>query len=73
MFQGQSTRSKNWFDPDSQQVKEIFITRYPHFKKRMFQSNIKGQSGSQYPTFPVPIRNSKETGEIECNPKDPLL
>ena len=39
----------------------------------MFQSNIEGQYGSKYTTFPVPIGNAKETGEIEYDPKAPLV
>ena len=30
----------------------------------MFQINIEGQSGLKYPTFPVPIVNSKDTHTI---------
>ena len=50
-----------------------FSRREPQFYKRLFQSNIQGQYGSKYTTFPVSIVNTKETGEIENHPKAPLV
>ena len=65
MFQEQSARSKHWFDLDIEWFEEKFSTREPQFYKRLFQTNIGGQYGITHPIFPVPIRNAKETGEIE--------
>ena len=39
----------------------------------MFQTNIEGQAGLTYPIFPVPIGNTKETGEKEYDLKSPLM
>ena len=47
--------------------------REPQFYKRLFQTNIEGQSGITDPIFPVTIGNTKETGEIEDNLQDPLV
>ena len=65
LFQEQSSRSKRWFDLDIEWVEEKFSTREPKFYKRLFQTNIEGQSGLTYPIFSVPIGNAKETDEIE--------
>ena len=62
MFQGKSARSKHWFGIDIEWVEESFSTSEPHFYKKLFQTNIEGQSGITYPIFPVPIGNEKETG-----------
>ena len=59
LFQGQSTRFKNWFDLDTEWVEQNFSKREPQFKKRRFQRSIKGQAGLKYPTFPVTIVNTK--------------
>ena len=64
MFQGQSARSKHWFDNDIEWVQEKFSTRSSQFCKSLFQTNIEGQAGTTYPIFPVPIGNTKETDEI---------
>ena len=73
LFQEQSARSKHSFDIDFEWVEEDFSTREPQFNKRLFQRNIQGQSVTKYPTFPVPIVNAKETGEIEYGLKDPQV
>ena len=39
----------------------------------MFQTNIEGQSVITYPIFTVPIRNAKETGEIEYDLQAPIV
>ena len=51
LFQGQSARSKRWFDIDIDWLEEEFIKREPQFYKKLFQSNIQGQAGSKYPIF----------------------
>ena len=61
LFQEQSARSKHWFDLDIEWFEEKFSTREPQFYKRLFQSNIEGQSGITYTIFPVPVSNAKET------------
>ena len=73
MFQGQSARSKHSFDLDIDWIEEKVSTIEPQFYKKLFQSNIKGQSGSKYPTFPITIINARGTGEIEYNPKATLV
>ena len=59
LFQVQSTGLNHWFDLDIKWVEENFITREPQYYKRLFQTNIEGQSGLTYPIFPVTIGNSK--------------
>ena len=73
LFQGQSARSKNWFNLHIEWIKENISTREHQFYKRLFQTNIEVQSGIKYPIFPVPIENEKETGEIEYDIKAPLV
>ena len=60
LFQGQSARSKHWFDLDIEWIEENFSTREPQFYQRLFQSNIEGQAGSKYSTFTVPTGNEKK-------------
>ena len=73
MFQGQSTISKHWFDPDIEWFEENFIKREPQFYKKLFQTNIEGQSVITYPIFPIPLGNAKETGESEYYLQAPLV
>ena len=73
MFQGQSARSKHWFDFNIGWVEENVSTIESQFYKRLFKINIEGRSGYKYPTFPVPVVNAKEIGEIEYEPKVPLV
>ena len=42
-------------------------------QERLFQSNMQCRDGSKYPTFTVTILNTKETDEIEYNPKATLV
>ena len=49
------------------------MRREPEFFKRLSKCNIDGQSRRRIPTFPVPIGNSKETGEIQFHNFDPTL
>ena len=64
MCQGQSERSKHWFDIDIEWVEEDFSKIEPQFYKRLFKIDIEGQSGLEYPAFTVHIGNAKETGVI---------
>ena len=73
IFQGQSVRSKHWFDIDIKWFEENFSTIEPQFYKKLFQGSIEGQDGSKYTTLPVTIVNTKETGEILYYPKAPLV
>ena len=73
MFQEKYSRSKHWFDLDIEWTQENFSTGEPQFFKRPFQSNIGGQDGIKYPTFSVSIGIAKEVGEVEYNPKPPLM
>ena len=54
-------------------VEENFSTREPQFYKSLFQTNVEVQDGIKYPIFPVPIGNSRETGEIEYDIQAPLV
>ena len=55
LFQGQSARSKHWFDLNIGWVEENVSTIESQFYKRLFKINIEGRAGYKYPTFPVPI------------------
>ena len=72
MVPGQSAILEHWFNLDIEWVEENFIIWKPQFYNRLFQSNIEGQS-EKNPTFPAPIGNSKEKGEMKYHPKDPQL
>ena len=73
LFQGQSARSKHWFDLDMECFEENFSTTEPQFYKSLFQTNIEGKYVITYPIFTVPIGNGKETGEIEYDLQAPLV
>ena len=73
LFQLQSVILKHWFDLDIELVEENFSTREPQFYKSLFQTNVEVQDGIKYPIFPVPIGNSRETGEIEYDIQAPLV
>ena len=61
------------FDIDIEWVEDNLMTRDPELYNRLFQRNVEEQSGKELPTFPIPIRNSKETGETEFHFYDPTL
>ena len=71
IFPRKVCKIKAFFYLDIKWVEENCISREPKFNKRLFQRNNKDQSGSKHPTFPVPIKKVKETGEMEYCPKDP--
>ena len=49
------------------------MTREPEFLMRPFQRNIQGQARKKLPTFPVPIGDEKDTGEMKSYPLAPQL
>ena len=73
LFQGQYERTKHWFDLGIEQAEGKFNRREPQFYKRPFQINIEVQSGPKYPALTVLIGNAKLAGEIEYDPKSPLV
>ena len=58
-FQGQSVRSKLWFDLDLYWIDINFSTREPVFYKKLFQSHEDKQDGIVFKTFQVPIGYAK--------------
>ena len=58
-FQGQSARSKLWFDLDLDWIDINFSTREPDFYKKLFQSHDDKQDDITFKTFQVPIVNKK--------------
>ena len=53
-FQGQSARTKHWFNLDNEWLKENFMTREPGFYKNSIKINL-GVIKKDYQTFGVPI------------------
>ena len=51
LFQGQYAISKHWVDIDIEWFEENFSTRESQSYKRLFQTNIEGQSGIIHPMF----------------------
>ena len=58
-FQGQSVRSRLWFDLDLDWIGINFSTREPDFYKKLFQSHDNEQDKDTFKKFQVPIGNSK--------------
>ena len=58
-FQGQSGRSKLWFDLDLDCIDINFSTREPDFYKKLFQSHDNEQDTDTFRIFQVPIGNAK--------------
>ena len=56
-FQGQSGRSRLWFDLDLNWININFSTREPDFYKKLFQSHENEQDTNTFRTFQVPIGN----------------
>ena len=53
-LQGQSARSKDWFDLDHEWLEEENCTREPEFYTKTYMINIEGQDMETYQTFVVP-------------------
>ena len=41
-FQGQSARSRSWFDLDNEWLEENFRTREPYFYRKLYQIRFRG-------------------------------
>ena len=63
-FQGQSSKSKRWFDIGHEWWGEKYFTREPEFYNTPYEINIEGQDMETYKFFVVPIGNNKITEEI---------
>ena len=59
LFQVYSAIPEHWFDIDIEWVGKNISKREPQFYKRLFQTNIEGQSGITYPIFCAPIGIAK--------------
>ena len=58
-FQGQSGRSRLWFDIDLDWIDINFSTREPDFYKKLFQIHDNEQETNTFKFFQVPIGNAK--------------
>ena len=58
-FQGQSARSKFWFDLDLHWIDINFSTHEPDFYKKLFQNHDKEQETDPFRISEVPIGNTK--------------
>ena len=67
-FQGQSKRSKHWFDLDIEWVKKIHYMRTSLLQEAVSLQYWRSSS-KKYPTVTVPIENVKETGDMKYHPK----
>ena len=72
-FQGQSTRSKLWFDLDLDWIDINFSTREPDFYKKLFQSHDDTQDDNTFKTFQVPIGNEKCVKSFKFQNDAPIL
>ena len=57
--QGQSARSKRWFDIDFDRIEVNFSTHEPDLYKKLFQIHDDTQDTNTFKTFQVSIGNSK--------------
>ena len=57
-FQGQSARSKRWFDLDLDWIEVNFSTREPDLYKKLFQGHDDTQDINTFKCFQVPIGNT---------------
>ena len=64
-FQGQSERTKHWFDIDHEWLKENFMTRKPDFYKKIHQTKFRGHKTQNHQKFGVPIGNTKMTKQVQ--------
>ena len=72
-FQGQSARSKLWFDLDLDWIDINFSTREPDFYKKLFQSHDNKQDTNTFKTFQVPIGNAKVVKSFVFHKDAPIL
>ena len=72
-FQGQSGRSRLWFDLDLDWIDMNFITREPNFYKKLFQSHKNEQDTKTFKTFQVPIGNAKVVKSFVFHEDAPII
>ena len=72
-FQGQSRRSRLWFDLDLDWTGKSFSTREPYFYKKLVQSHDYEQDTNTFKTFQVPIGNAKVVKSFVFNKDAPIL
>ena len=72
-FQGQSGRSRLWFDLDLDWIDINFSTYEPDFYKKLFQSHDNEQDIDTFRTFQVPIVNAKVVKSFVFHKDAPIL
>ena len=72
-FQGQSARSKFWFDPDLDWIDINFSTREPDFYKKLFQNHDNEQETYTFRIFQVPIGDAKVVKSFVFHKDAPIL
>ena len=72
-FQGQSRRSKLWFDLDLYWIDINFSTREPDLYKKLFQNHDKDQETDSFRIFQVPIGNAKVVKSFVFHKDAPIL
>ena len=72
-FQGQSSRSKHWFDFDHWWLKESFMTRETKFYKKPYQNKFWGDTTHDYQKFVVPIGNAIMNKKVWFCTEAPLI
>ena len=72
-FQGQSGRSRLWFDLDLDWIDINFSTREPDFYKKLFQSHDYEQDTNTFKFFQIPIVNTKVVKSFVFHKDAPIL
>ena len=72
-FQGQSARSRYWFDIDLDWIEINFSTREPDFYKKLFQNHDNEQEADSFRIFEVPIGNAKVVKSFVFHKEAPTL
>ena len=72
-FQGQSGRSRLWFDLDLDWIDINFSTRESDFYKKLFKSHDNEQDTNTFKKFQVPIGNAKVVRSFVFHKDVPIL
>ena len=72
-FQGQSGRSRLWFDLVLDWIDFNFSTSEPDFYKKLFQNHENEQETDTFRTFQVPIGNAKVVKSFVFHKDAPIL
>ena len=72
-FQGQSGRSRLWFDLDLDWIDINFSTLEPDLYKKLFQNHDNEQETDTFRTFQVPIGNAKVVKSFVFHKDAPIL